>query len=96
MKTFAIAAILLAVSAGTASADWQYTRWGMTESEVARASNGQASRCRTSPQAVGVAIIPTRSALKSQLAGRARRRPFASLTIRRFCRWPSSLIAHAP
>jgi len=29
-------------SAGTAQADWQYTRWGMTEAEVIAASAGKA------------------------------------------------------
>ena len=39
---FAVA--LLVATGGVASADWQFTRWGMTPDQVARASDGRARR----------------------------------------------------
>jgi hypothetical protein len=39
---FAIAVIAISIAPITARADWQFTRWGMTPSEVVAASNGTA------------------------------------------------------
>lgn len=38
---------LMLVMAGTARADWQYTRWGMTADEAYNAANGAAERVVT-------------------------------------------------
>jgi hypothetical protein len=40
--TIICSAILTMASISTARADWQYTKWGMTPAEVAKASKGQA------------------------------------------------------
>ncbi|MGE4047070.1 MAG: hypothetical protein AB7F35_19565 [Acetobacteraceae bacterium] len=43
MQRFLLVALLAAGLAGTARADWQYTRWGMTPEQVVRASGGKVS-----------------------------------------------------
>lgn len=45
MRPFSLACCLVVSAAGSASADWQYTRWGMTVAQVASASKGQLKEC---------------------------------------------------
>jgi hypothetical protein len=42
MRVAALSAILFAAAASIASARWQYTKWGMTPSQVISASHGKA------------------------------------------------------
>jgi hypothetical protein len=44
MRLAAITAVIV-LSAATAHADWQYTRWGMTPEETLAASKGKLKRC---------------------------------------------------
>jgi hypothetical protein len=42
----------LALSVPSASADWQYTKWGMTQSQVIAASKGEARKIEPGPNYV--------------------------------------------
>src|SRR5580704_7226281 len=44
MKLFGIALALFCCAAGTASADWQYTKWGMTPDQVANAAKNRTKK----------------------------------------------------
>jgi hypothetical protein len=45
MRVTALASVLIAASAVSAHADWQYTRWGMTPAQTLEASAGQLKEC---------------------------------------------------
>jgi hypothetical protein len=42
MRTIFLLSITCAMSASSAKADWQYTKWGMSVAQVAKASKGKA------------------------------------------------------
>ena len=63
----AVAAISLTLLATPASADWQYTKWGMTTEQVSAASKGQMKRCgaacdkQTTPTETALLYAPYQS-----------------------------------
>ncbi len=44
MKHLGIVLVLFCCAAGTAKADWKFTKWGMTPAQVAAASNNQTKK----------------------------------------------------